>query len=275
MADVVEQWERAAAGWRKWRSIFEQRTDAERYIEAAGIKSGWRVLDVGAGAGDETIPLARAVGSEGEVVAADIAEPMLEILEERAEAEGFENIETIVCDAASLAVDGPPFDAAVCGFALMIPPEPEKVAARTRDHLKPGAPFVASVWATPDKVPLMSTVAMVGATEFGVGPPETDGPGLFALSDPDRLAGVLESAGFESVGVEPLPMPLRYPTADDYATMVRETAVLLSDHVREQMPDREDEFWAAVARVAAERAGPDGTVTLENEGLMAVGRNPV
>lgn len=243
MVDVVSQWERAAEGWRKWRNIFEQRTDGQRYIEVAGVEPGWRVLDVGAGAGDQAIPLARAVGPEGQVVAADIAEPMLEITRERAEAEGLDNVEIVASDAATLSVDGPPFDAAVCGFALMIPPEPEKVAAGIRGHLNPGAPLVASVWATPDKVPMMSMAVMVGASEFGLGPPETGGPGLFALSDPDQLASVLESAGFESVRVEPLPMPLRYSAAADYAAMIRETAVLLSDHVREQIPDREEEFW--------------------------------
>lgn len=274
MSDVRRQWEQAAAGWRSWRKIFEQRDDHERYIEAAGIKAGWRVLDVGAGAGDQTIPLAHAVGPDGRVVATDISQPMLDIIRERAGEQGLDNVETIVSDGEELALDGPPFDAAVSGFMLMIAAEPERAAARVREHLKPGATFVASVWSTPDKAPMMSTAVMIGVGQFGMEPPPVGKGGLFALGDPARLGGVLESTGFEDVTVEPLPMPLRFPNPDDYAAMIRDTAVVLSDHVEAQLQDRVEEFWAAVGAAAADQAAEDGSVTFHNEGLMVTGRSP-
>lgn len=46
-----------------------------RVAEGWGILSGWRVLEVGCGQGDMTAVLADAVGSEGRVVAVDIADP--------------------------------------------------------------------------------------------------------------------------------------------------------------------------------------------------------
>lgn len=57
------------------------------------IKPGMRVLDAGCGPGRVTIPLARAVGPKGEVVAVDIQPAMLRRARERAERAGVSNIQ--------------------------------------------------------------------------------------------------------------------------------------------------------------------------------------
>jgi ubiquinone/menaquinone biosynthesis C-methylase UbiE len=56
------------------------------------FRPGTRMLDIGAGTGNYTLPLARRVG---EVVALDPAEEMLKILKQRAEEQGITNIKTV------------------------------------------------------------------------------------------------------------------------------------------------------------------------------------
>jgi ubiquinone/menaquinone biosynthesis C-methylase UbiE len=47
-------------------------------IDMAGVRRGMRVLDVACGAGNQSIQVARRVGSSGHVIATDISAAMLE-----------------------------------------------------------------------------------------------------------------------------------------------------------------------------------------------------
>lgn len=52
----------------------------ERMLDLAGIAPGYRVLDVAAGTGEQTLMAARRVGFHGSVLAVDIADRMLAYL---------------------------------------------------------------------------------------------------------------------------------------------------------------------------------------------------
>ena len=56
---------------------------------------GELVADIGAGSGYFTIPVAKAVGPGGKVLAIDIMQPMLDYIERRLEAEKLENVELV------------------------------------------------------------------------------------------------------------------------------------------------------------------------------------
>ena len=68
------QWEKAAQGWNdhtpQVRAWLRSATDA--MLDMAGIKPGSRVLDVAAGAGDQTLDIAKRVGPQGFVLATDL-----------------------------------------------------------------------------------------------------------------------------------------------------------------------------------------------------------
>ena len=51
----------------------------ERMLDLGDIRRGNRVLDIGAGAGDQTLAAARRVGPTGFVLATDISASMLEV----------------------------------------------------------------------------------------------------------------------------------------------------------------------------------------------------
>jgi ubiquinone/menaquinone biosynthesis C-methylase UbiE len=67
--------------------------NASSIIQGLDLRPGIRVLDAGCGPGRVTIPLARAIGTQGEVVAIDIQPRMLHRAREKAQAAGLTNIQ--------------------------------------------------------------------------------------------------------------------------------------------------------------------------------------
>ncbi len=64
----------------------------EHVVGLLGLRTGQAVADIGAGTGYFVPHLARAVGSEGKVIAIDIEDDMVRYLKERAEREGLSNV---------------------------------------------------------------------------------------------------------------------------------------------------------------------------------------
>ncbi|BDU72548.1 class I SAM-dependent methyltransferase [Mesoterricola silvestris] len=77
---------------RKERAAFQK---PERILASLAFRPGERVADVGAGSGYFTVPVARAVGPTGSVLAVDILQDMLDYVERRAQAEQLTNIKLL------------------------------------------------------------------------------------------------------------------------------------------------------------------------------------
>jgi ubiquinone/menaquinone biosynthesis C-methylase UbiE len=82
----------------------------ERMLDLANIRMGSRVLDVGAGAGDQTLAAARRVGPTGFVLATDISTSMLEIAVTLAREAGLSNVGAQAMDVQDLELDADSFD---------------------------------------------------------------------------------------------------------------------------------------------------------------------
>jgi peptidoglycan-N-acetylglucosamine deacetylase len=93
-----------------------------------------RVLEIGAGTGRFSLPLARAAG---QLVAVDLSESMLGVLEEKVRAEGLSNIRVLHGDAGRISA-GTGFDA-VCAFSsLEYFRDLAGLLRHLRSQLKPG-----------------------------------------------------------------------------------------------------------------------------------------
>jgi trans-aconitate methyltransferase len=66
----------------------------ERMLDLTGVGVGHRVLDVGAGTGEQTLAAARRVGPSGAVLAIDTAAQMLALAAEAAAQAGLQKVET-------------------------------------------------------------------------------------------------------------------------------------------------------------------------------------
>ncbi|MEZ5304363.1 MAG: methyltransferase domain-containing protein [Verrucomicrobiales bacterium] len=89
---------------REGREVFDNR---EKIVEAAQIKKGDVVADVGSGTGVFEPILSKAVGDEGKVIAVDIVQKFLDRIAALSEKAGLKNISTHLCkeDSVDLPAD--------------------------------------------------------------------------------------------------------------------------------------------------------------------------
>ncbi|ACZ37656.1 class I SAM-dependent methyltransferase [Sphaerobacter thermophilus] len=111
---------------------------ADVILDRLDLRPGMRVLDAGAGTGRLTIPAARRVAPNGEVVALDIQPEMLAKLEQRAAAEGVTNIRTVQAALGDGALEPESFDRALLVAVLGETPDQLAVLRDLHAALKPG-----------------------------------------------------------------------------------------------------------------------------------------
>ena len=217
-------WDSAAAGWNDHtRVIREWLRDATRMmLDAAFVSQNSRVLDVAAGAGDQTLDIARRTGENGYVLATDISTRILELAQRNARAEGFSQVETRAADAQSLELDGLNFDAAVCRLGLMFCATPLAALSGIHAALKPGGHFSALVFAGPQGNPCLAIMMSTAIRHAGLTPESPFTPGtLMSLGKPGLLDQLLHSARFVGVKVKAVSAPFRLPTSRHYIDFVR------------------------------------------------------
>jgi SAM-dependent methyltransferase len=185
------------AGWNaasdSYESVMGPLTvqSAESTLDAAGVTSGCRVLDVCTGHGVLSL-LASRRGAK--VSALDFAEAMV--------AAARRNVPTADCrigDAQDLPYEDNTFDAVVCGYGLIHVPEPDRALTEMRRVLRPGGRAAISVWERPS--PTNGLGLLLGALRthgrLDVGLPH--GPDMFQFGDPEHMKAALASVGFEDV----------------------------------------------------------------------------
>jgi cyclopropane fatty-acyl-phospholipid synthase-like methyltransferase len=84
--------------WMLERDQREEYQEKEKVLEALSLKPGSFVVDVGAGSGYFSIPVARAIGPEGTLLATDIRQEMLDYIDRRAAIEQLDNIELLLAE---------------------------------------------------------------------------------------------------------------------------------------------------------------------------------
>lgn len=164
-------------------------------LERAAYQPGERVLDLGCGGGATTLAIAQAVGPEGAALGLDIAPMLIEQAEARAAAAG--STARFVCaDAATAALDEPPFDRLFSRFGSMFFAEPMPAFANLLRMLAPGARIDLAVWAHPRDNAWMMEVMSVVRAHVEVPPAVPRAPGPFAFEDLAYIEEVLTGAGF-------------------------------------------------------------------------------
>jgi 16S rRNA (cytosine967-C5)-methyltransferase len=83
---------------RGWAALQDEASQAVAYLVAA--EPGNRVLDLCAAPGGKTLLLARSVGPQGRVIAADLHEHRVRSMQERLKVAGVQNVETLILDGA-------------------------------------------------------------------------------------------------------------------------------------------------------------------------------
>lgn len=217
-------WDSAAAGWNHHKRIIREwlRGATGLMLDAARIKSGSRVLDIAAGAGDQTLDIARRVGENGFVLATDISPCILELAQHNAAAEGFAHVKTRVADAQALGLDGESFDAAVSRLGLMFCDRPVRALQGAHAALIPGGSFSALLFSGPANNPCLAIMMRTALEHAGLEPRSPFSAGtLMSLGKPGLMAQLLGEAGFVDVIVQPVATPFHLPSGRHYIDFVR------------------------------------------------------
>lgn len=214
--NTPEAWGAASRGYATIAPTFMERY-ADAIVERLDLDASHSVLEVAAGTGALTLSLAARAGS---VLATDFAPQMLEVLRERLDASGHDNVTLAVMDGQALTVDDGSFDRAASSFGLMLFPERARGFSELRRALRPGGRVTVSGWAGPEKLEVFAIFMGAMQRAFPDLPPPSSPPPLFSLADTDQFAAELEAAGFADVAVDEVERVLVLDGADALWSML-------------------------------------------------------
>lgn len=275
-AGMRAAWDAAAPGWNAHgaalRAWLARPTDA--MIGMAGVVRGARVLDVAAGAGEQTLTLAERVGPSGSVLATDLSPEILALARDNAARAGFDHVRTRVADGEDLGVGDAGFDAAVCRLGLMFFPDPLQGLREIHRALRPGGRLCAVVFAAPENNPCITILMSTALKHAGRPAADPFAPGgLLSLGRPGRLDALFESAGFREVATTSMGAVFHLPSVDDYLAFVRTSASPIQQILGPLDATATEAAWDDMRQQLRAFDGPAGWAG-PNELLLTTGRRP-
>lgn len=226
-------WDAAAAGWNHHAALIHDwlHDATQAMLAEAQIGLGDRVLDIAAGAGDQTQDIARRVGTDGWVLATDVSPGILALAQKNAEAAGLRQVSTQVADAQALDLAGADFDAAVCRLGLMFCRSPLAALRGIRAALRPQGRLSVLVFGRPEHNPCLTITLATARKHAGrvnglaiqtAGP--FDPGSLMSLGKPGLLESLLQTAGFIDVELRYVSAPFHATSAAHYVDFLRSSA---------------------------------------------------
>ncbi|MBV9309921.1 MAG: class I SAM-dependent methyltransferase, partial [Solirubrobacterales bacterium] len=200
-AELLEGWEGAAAGWGRRADLVRElgMPVSAWMIEHLALQPGLTVLELAAGPGDTGFLAAELIRPGGTLISSDGAEEMVVLARERAERLGIHNAQFRRLELEWIDLETASVDAILCRWGLMLIVDPGAALREMRRVLRPGGRVALAVWDAPERNP-WATIPGRALLELGhADPPETGGPGMFALSPEGLLQAMLEDAGFVEV----------------------------------------------------------------------------
>lgn len=223
-------WQAMARGWDERHAYLETRARpvAERMLERAELAPGMTVLEVAAGTGVVGLAAARAVAPGGRVILSDFSPAMLEAAARHAAALGIEGVELRELDAQAMDLADDVADVVLCRWGYMLMPDPAAALAETRRVLRPGGRLSCAVFGEPAENPWAALPARVLQRRGHMPASSAAAPGILALGDRDRLAGLVTGAGFATPLIEEVGFVWTFDGEDDFWAFVNDAAGALA-----------------------------------------------
>jgi ubiquinone/menaquinone biosynthesis C-methylase UbiE len=216
-----------------------------------------RILETAAGTGIVTRALVRSLPPEVEIVATDLNQAMLDLASRRLQAP---NVKWQQVDAQKLPFEDASFDVIVCQFGVMFFPDKLAAYREALRVLRPGGRFAFSVWNSLDRNEVSRTVSDTAEKLFPDDPPRFIGRVPFGYSDPDRIRGEVQQAGFENVDITVVEKVTQAPSPREPALGLCQGTPLRAE-IEARAPERLEDVTAHVTEALTARFG---TSAVEN-----------
>lgn len=169
-------------------------------LDAAALRPGERVLDVGCGSGELALQAAQEVGSTGTVVGADISAALIANARTRAERAALEHVRFVEADVQVHDLPESSYDAVLSRFGVMFFDDPVDAFANLRAATATGGRLCFVAWqAAPLNewvlTAILALIPHVGMPEL----PPPGAPGPFAFAEEEHLRRVLTDSGWRDV----------------------------------------------------------------------------
>ena len=272
--EILAAWEESSRYWRKHQASIEQLFAplTTALIDAAQIRRGEHVLDIGGGAGQPSLSIASMVGDEGSITYTDPSAGMVETARDTARQRGLTNIHFQKAPADELPFDNDTFDVAVGRLSIMFFPD---VAAGLNEIVrvvKPGGRVSFLVWSSKDANPFFSSINEVLDRFIPPEPEDDDAPGAFRFARPGKLSKLLADAGLTQIEERPLPFQIAGTVKPEEFWGLRSE---MSDSLRAKLAkltsEQKDAVKEAVDTVVAEYF-KSGVMNFPGQALIVSGR---
>jgi ubiquinone/menaquinone biosynthesis C-methylase UbiE len=241
-----EQWNTAAEAWHRWGPLLSRWLGpaTETMLDMCSITRGSRVLDVAAGAGEQTLAVAKRIGETGHVLATDLSPTILEYAEHSARLAGCNNVQTRAIDGEALhELNAGPFDAVISRVGLIYFPDQHKALTGMKQQLRDNGKVAAMVYSTADKNPFFSIPVSIIRRRANLPAPLPGQPGPFSLGTEETLEKVFSQSGFRNIEVKTINAPVRLTSAAECLQFEQESFGALHQMLSGLSDADKDEAW--------------------------------
>ena len=234
-------------------------------LDAAGVRSDWRVLDVATGPG---YVAERAAARGARAVGIDLAEGMLELARQRVG-----GVELLRADAEELPFDDASFDAVVGGFVINHLPHPQRALAEATRVLVPGGQVAFSVWDRPERMRVIGVVTEAiesAGVDRGDALP-AGGPDPYRFADEDEFRALLEAADLVGVTVRTVELTHRVAGPDELLRGLLGSSVRTATLLRALDAEARRRTRVALERMVEPYRTSDGALELPVAARLASG----
>lgn len=242
----------------------------EEFMDFAGVRKGWRVLDAACGPGIASRAAARRAKEGGRVLAVDLSPGMIELAALRPPEKRAAPIEFRVMDAESLDLPDASFHVAICQLGLMLFARPDDALAGMRRVVAPGG-IVACLVQGRRSAMLLTSMIMdaISARAPQLRAPQ-GAPTLYAFGPDNILEEAFARAGLTEIVTRRLSGVFRFPNPEDYWRDMTEASGRTGAMLRGLSTDLQAKIKADILRRAAKRR-VGGRVEIPYEFVMARG----